>query len=470
MALLKKNCTMKKPIISLLALLLSASVFSQALPAPTPRVVFPSTTVGNVVTYGPLTADASNAAKFSFGAAANGSVFANTGTSLATAGGASVNLQVAGTIPKAAAIRAVGRFAVKTIPFLNTGVALYDLAQELGFTASASANAPPTFSSVTPGGCYYWSQSGICGSAGTYSSSAEAAIQWGGSTAYVEVMPTASQPGRMVSPQYRDSNTLYFTQGPSVTNPATLQNVIDAANARSSWPAGSSLGRAVADALSSGESADVQPVSVTGPATSPGVSTTTTTANDPATNSSTNPATNPNTSTATQTVTNNYRYDGPSVTTTTVTNSTTVNNSTGAVTNNSTSTASPVVPSAPVPPADIVTCGLPGKPPCKIDETGTPEIDPAIDGKVAAEKALSKLKEFAANPEGSLPALPSLNWAFRLPTGCVPFSIPAFSPFLQAIDMCQFQAMFHDIMSMVWVIGGLFGAIGLFWRNTLSQN
>lgn len=121
-------------------------------------------------------------------------------------------------------------------------------------------------------------------------------------------------------------------------------------------------------------------------------------------------------------------------------------------------------------PQEIVTCGLPGKPKCQIDELDTPKPDPLIDGKKAADEALSKLKDFSADPEKALPPLPSLNWAFRLPTGCTPLSITAFAPFLQTIDICQFQPMFHDIMSMVWTIGGLFGAIGLFWRNTLSQS
>lgn len=119
-------------------------------------------------------------------------------------------------------------------------------------------------------------------------------------------------------------------------------------------------------------------------------------------------------------------------------------------------------------PQEIETCGLPGKPKCLIDETGTPEKKDYEEQK-KVDDIFKPVKEIIASPETKLPSLPSLNWAFQLPTGCTAISLPAFAPWLQGIDICPFLPMFHDIMSVIWVIGGLFGAIGTFWRNVFSQ-
>lgn len=119
-------------------------------------------------------------------------------------------------------------------------------------------------------------------------------------------------------------------------------------------------------------------------------------------------------------------------------------------------------------PVEWQSCGLPGAPACKIDETGTPEAK-SDTAEADAKKAIKPLEDFVANPTSALPTLPTINWAFTLPSGCAPIALPAFEPWLQQIDVCAFQPMFHDLMSFVWVMGGIFGAIGTFWRNTFSQ-
>ena len=55
-----------------------------------------------------------------------------------------------------------------------------------------------------------------------------------------------------------------------------------------------------------------------------------------------------------------------------------------------------------------------------------------------------------------------------MPTACGVIPVPAFAPFLSEVDICQFQPVFHDLMSVVWVLGGLFGAISMFWRKTFA--
>ena len=122
----------------------------------------------------------------------------------------------------------------------------------------------------------------------------------------------------------------------------------------------------------------------------------------------------------------------------------------------------------PIEQQDIETCGLPNTPPCKINEEGTPEAQQDTHKK-DVDDALADLKRLSTNPATFWPTFPQIRWDFALPTGCAAISIPAFSPFLQEIDVCQFQPIFHDIMSAVWVLGGLFGAISIFWRSTFAK-
>lgn len=125
-------------------------------------------------------------------------------------------------------------------------------------------------------------------------------------------------------------------------------------------------------------------------------------------------------------------------------------------------------PAAPAEPAEDRECGLPGTPPCKLDETGTPTGE-AILGPEAIDPVVDQVEGCIANPASCLPALPTLSWNFALPTNCSAIPTPAFSPALTEIDVCEFQPVIHDLMSVVWMLGGLFGAIGLFWRKTLAS-
>ena len=355
------------------ALLLSACTvnsFAQALPAtaPAPRVAFPVSTVGNISTVGVATADAANAAKFSFGVAANGAVFANAGASLPTPGGSSIPLTVAGSVPKAAVGAALAKFITKGLPLLNTGVALYDLAKELGFNASNENNAPLTFGKVTEGdscasNCFtYQEQAGFNWPAGGFVQSPSAAANYvvghqlcASHCGTVQSVVVTGSPGA-----YTGRFTIYINDywgteyvnlgiyskaaepySNSTSTPSTQQEFIDAVAAKSGWPSSSALARTLVDAIKSGEQVAVEPSAVTGPATSPGPVTTSRTANDPATNPSTNPASNPNTTTQVQTVTNNYSYQGAKVTTTQTTSNVTTNNQTGVVTKSSDTTADP---------------------------------------------------------------------------------------------------------------------------------
>lgn len=317
------------------------AVFAQAVPAtdPVPRVVFPITPSSNSYTFGPRTADAANAAKFSFGAAANGSVFANTGAQLPTPGGASIPIGVGGRIAKPDVVGALGRFVRKAAPVaypLQVGSALYDLAQELGFTAS-NDDGPITFAQVSTSGTYggYPSVDGFCQSRG-YHRGVFNSFSYQSAGTYANVTCYWNANGAGFQTPYSATQT---------TTPATTQQFLDAVAAKSDWPTSSALARATVEAIKSGEAVQVQPETLTGPASSPGPSSTTL--------NTTN-----NTSTTTNT-TYNYNYEGAKVTVTTTTTTTVRDLSTNEVVSQETKTEQPELPELDAQPTDTANPQVP---------------------------------------------------------------------------------------------------------------
>lgn len=440
----------------------SSGVFAQALPVDTPRVNFPRTSIGNVTTFGPMTADAANASKFSFGAAANGSVFANTGTNLPTAGGSSVPIGVAGNVGKPSVMGAIGRFIKKGMPLLNTGIALYDLAQELGVHAAVDTpGGQVTFTKILDGllgstSGPYWNVVDQPGGASAACQAAAAQTRRVGLDGSVAQMTTQLEGSTCVITSGGPVGNGYLVTtrvGGGTSSPLTHDQFVDLVAQKSGWPSSSALGRTLNDALKAGDVAKVDPVTVTGPSSSPNGQT--------VTNNQTNNTTTTNTST------NNYTYAGPNVTTTTTNTSITVNNSTGTVSEQSSTVITPVTPRPPDASEKIETCGLPDTPPCKIDEAGVP--DGSILKQDAAKDTYKQIQDLVNDPKAKLPQLPTISWDFALPTGCAVIPLPAFEPFVKPIDVCQFLPMFHDIMTVVWLLGGLFGAISMFFKSALAD-
>lgn len=233
---------------------------------------------------------------------------------------------------------------------------------------------------------------------------------------------------------------------PLVGQEVTEQQLADAIAQKSGWPASSRVGQAVAD-VTAREPAPSFPATptVTGPATSPG---------------ETKTKANPDGSTTTTTTTHNHTYSGPTVNTTTTTVTSTCN---GGSCNTTTETETPKLDEQPF----SMPCGVAGMPACavKVDETGVPN---ATD--VNADRLRDLEEQNADWIEGLVAAnpFPDINWAFELPTACGVIPTPAFAPAVDGIDVCQFQPMFHELMTVVWMLGGLFGAISLFMRNALT--
>lgn len=107
-------------------------------------------------------------------------------------------------------------------------------------------------------------------------------------------------------------------------------------------------------------------------------------------------------------------------------------------------------------------CGAPGQPKCSINEAGTPDGKGAFDsansgldeGKKGWIAEIEKVKDLTA---------PGWTWTFQLPSGCTPLDVPAFN---LTLDVCRFQPIIHDIMSMLWAIATVMGCALMVFNAT----
>lgn len=111
-----------------------------------------------------------------------------------------------------------------------------------------------------------------------------------------------------------------------------------------------------------------------------------------------------------------------------------------------------------------VECGSPGKPPCKIDEAGTPT---ATEAKTSIDPASQSVKDSTDTAKAAIDGLKTLDdnkfkWNFTLqfPNTCS--SLPLFLNIV--IDFCKYQPMVHDLMGMVWAGGTFFAIANKFGR------
>lgn len=343
-----------KTRLLLLALLCSPAALAQPSPAPSAgNVSYPISTIRNVSTLGAGNVAPGNVSRYAFAVATGGLVVAEAPSTVPLGGGRNLPVVVRSNIPKASAAAAVGRFALKTLPVLSAGVALYDLGNELGFgldnssgTLEVTRETPPpagydgrewrqesgqtAWSKTRQQACdvyaNYWSLNGYPFTPGT----------WVCHNAYSSAPPSGTQymQIRLASGGGIQDHILTTRTDPNPPStdpqPSNVQALEDAIANRASWPPSSALARAMRDAINSGEIVPVHPEDVTGPATTPGpVSTTTDAVNN---------------TTTTTTTTNHHTYNGPNVTTTTTTTTVTIDNTTNNIISSTTTTAEPVLP------------------------------------------------------------------------------------------------------------------------------
>lgn len=342
----------------LLSLAFAGTALAQPVPQATPgSVSYPITTLRNVATFGASTVSPANVGRYAFATAIGGNVVADATTGLPLPDGRNLPVTVRSSIPKPQALAAIGRFLRKGLPFLGTGVALYDLAQELGYKAEVNGGAvqitqgDPRICTTAP--CTRFRPDAIStwapientleGACRLYISSLDA-------TTRTRSYESSSQAGtatyghncRMKS-VLKTNGTVTYTNYPFVQfstppreapfTPVPLETFEQALNDKTNWSPSSALGRSLVDAVKSGELIQAPPETVSGPASTPGpVSTTTDAVNN---------------TTKTETTRFDHTYSGPNVTTTINTTTVTVDNSTGATISNTTTNSSPVMPESP---------------------------------------------------------------------------------------------------------------------------
>jgi len=271
-------------------------------------------------------------------------VTVNARGSAAVPGGKSVPVSVTSRIKPASLGKGLAALA-RAVPFLGTGIAIYDFGQSIGFGIDRDVfgnvsvtKSDPTVCSVAPcNEVRYVIDSGAQASFPWTSSPAAACAA--SVTAYASLYGfTVTSNGlinsngisdvcswTVTAPFYNSGTTTpSYRSVPPVSSsvPSSLLDFENAIAAKSGWPTtDTKMQEAVKQAIESGQSFDVDTPTVTGPATSPGESSTT---------QGFDTAGNPTTTTTTKT--NQHIYNNNSVTTNTTTVTNVTNNNTGAVT------------------------------------------------------------------------------------------------------------------------------------------
>lgn len=425
-----------------------------------------------------------------FGYGSNGTPLASSTATLGTNGGAGARATFTGQMKNAAGnlitmtgragvsnqamASAIGRAMSRVAWPLAAGYAVYDLATELGYGLKHDGEKTVAEKTQTvcleTGGCHWRTNTHYDTRGATSQDACQNYVAFFYPGKYGISTPDPVNSSKAFCRAYWSTDNAYFNGwsqnrygSPTQQTYDATQEFIDEIATQSGWPSSSAIAAAAAEATKAlGETLPLEePKTLEGPATSPGRVTETTT-------------TNPDGSIRKEKVTCTFHHTYSGMTMNTVEKCvTTVENDgeAGVNTTKGETTTTPGGNMSETTPEENAVCGIDGKPACnvKVDEKGTPEAL-KLEPQQEADKAFQELKDFAQDPTAKLPAFPTLNWAFELPTGCLAISLPAFAPYLEAIDVCQFQPLFHELMSIIWVLGGLFGAISMFWRSALSAN
>lgn len=406
----------------------------------------------------------------------------------------------------------LGRTLVRSLPFIaawQAGSELHQIWSQAGLTLSPTGQISQPVSDSIPGTGLMWHQRDFQSNR-FYHQPSDAARHfgrhWGLDTSSWRAVPTNQSAWTSTTQIFRVYNANNELQSPNMTvngetragscpttsfivngicqssspqQVLTEQQIVDRIALQSGWP-DSRILAATAQALSIRQVADQtvpelqqQPLALTFPGGSTAIQ-----IGDPQTTIQETPLPNDQKKRVTTTVQQQARtIAGTSTTPASVqfsqrtTERTQVIDSTGAVISDTVTSTT----DEPLPPEEqTITCGLPNTPPCKIDEQTTAQSIESItlEGGVLAnsfQRLFQPITNILNNPEQHLPTLPDVNWTFSLPSACQPIQITAFGEDLEPIDVCKFQPMFHSLMSVVWVMAGIFAAIGIFWRDIFSD-
>lgn len=238
---------------------------------------------GRDVWYGPgnkVTTNGAMARSANIINAVNGVSVTETGA-VALRDGRKANLTATRLATAAEAAAPIGRFLAKVATPLVVGVAVYDLAKELGFTLGRDTSGQLTTtkndsSLCTVAPCYEY----YAGSTWFRSYSA-AAVDWANRasaapSSWNYTIQNSYHAGYVYNATRKSDGATQYGLVSNLTwrsasvqtaaeIAATQQELVDAIAAKSGWPSTSALARTVSDAVKSGESMSVSPGSITGP-------------------------------------------------------------------------------------------------------------------------------------------------------------------------------------------------------------
>lgn len=397
---------------------------------------------------------------------------------------ASGRIPVTVTSPIAAAeVRAViGRFLGRAIPVVSTGIALYEVALELGVFATRDpqtgeigfSKKETVNGNCTGGTCYKWPlQTGeytknlqeACDSWAAYYN---AGYSWRNCVAtivpntanvtFVSEYYTASE-WRPAGPATRTGTPDPTQTSSTQTVPLTHDEFLDLVAKQSGWPSTSNISKLLADAAAAevAQATTEKPAvkiqtgtaTVTGPATGPST-----------TGTSTRPSpTGTGIDTEQKTCTPQYVYS-LAVINTSEACVTTVTKPDGSTTTTETSTKPVVAAPAPSTPSDLLVCGLPNTPACKIDETDTPKVVTATEYDTKVDTAKTKQTELKDKAAGLDDKSFFSGWSsiFVTPplSACTGYVLPRD---MGTLDPCPVVDGVRTIMAYLWAITALVFAV-----------
>lgn len=370
------------------------------------------------------------------------------------AGGAPVPVAASGRIPAANISKALGTFFVKAAPvayWAQFGMAGYQLMKELGFIGGETngaltvrreqdgveclANYGTSTYANTPGVV----STKYCVPVSAGSSSYN--YGWSHSSAQFGWTGVTFPCGNATCPVGAVRDGVGTTTNVRVKEnvPSTFQEFLDAVAARGTWPETSKIRDVLNDAGRAGVKTDPGQLTVTGPATSQGTQTQKTNADGTITTTNT---------------TNNHTYNDNKVTTTTTTVTTTTTATGTPISQTTETTTKP----AETPP-EIETCGLPGKPACKIDETGTPEMAPTTNQEKIDEYKTKMDEQRDQIKQAGTGIFDSFGIFFSAPpfAACTPYTLPRD---MGSVNPCPVVDGVRSVMAYIWALGALFLCVG----------
>lgn len=265
-------------------------------------------------------------------------------------------------------------------------------------------------------------------------------ISWGGAGWPGVSFPCGNYTCKTGSGEYALGQTTNASSDPV---PSTIEELEASIAAKSGWPAGSALPKVVEQSVASGNPLPLPaPSQLTGPAIIPMAPTITEF---------------PDGSKTTVTPEKRLSFGQTSPTVTVTDGQTTTTTSPTGVTSTVSTGSTPTALPQPVE-VKLETCGLPGKPACKIDETGTPTTPTKdgqtelTDGKKLLDDTLTAIKD-KTDKDTSWGIVPT--WLQSGAT-CHPVVLMTFPAFLGnkqiTLDICPHLDMIYLLMNTLWIV------------------